>query len=424
MPDEQDIPADAPTEADIAPRVSTGARLEFSPAEREKLQERTQRRTLSLIRLVYLVLLVIFTLLPFVATVTKTAAKVSFGDYWVALLLTFLFGAIVLTLDALTPHRRLASLAAVYLGFVVGLLATLAISPLMDIVLKVWDLTGDPWDAYALVIKLALGITICYVTITTILTTKDDFRLVIPYVEFARQVRGVRPLVIDTSVLIDGRIERLGDSGFFDAPVIVPQFVIDELQTLADSGDRTKRARGRRGLDIVGTIQLLPELDVTIDTTDPPGHAVDHKLVELAHDQNLRLLTTDHNLEKVARIRGVGVLNLNDLSQILRPPVLTGDHIKVEVVKRGEGDGQGVGYLADGTMVVIEEAGHRLGENLPLVVSNALQTTAGRMVFATIDPQSDEQIRVERIADSATGQTRSTTTPDRRSHRRGRNPRR
>ncbi|HMN96672.1 MAG TPA: TRAM domain-containing protein [Phycisphaerales bacterium] len=275
--------------------------------------------------------------------------------------------------------------------------------------------------------KVIIGIVLCYLSVSVVLTTKDDFRLVIPYVEFAKQVRGVRPLLVDTSALIDGRINDLGHTGFFDAPIIIPRFVIDELQMLADSGDRTKRSRGRRGLDLVAKLQANPFLDVTIDDPIVEGLSVDKMLIELAHTQKLRILTTDYNLKKVAQIHGVAVLNVNDLASTLKAAVAPGESVEVVVVKPGENPNQGVGYLPDGTMVVVEEASERIGETVAVTVTNSLQTSSGRMIFGRIEPPDPGS--PASMARSATTQPRATDRPSapvgrRDPHGTGRNPRR
>src|SRR5690606_37467722 len=184
------------------------------------------------IRTLFLVLLVTVSLLPFVGTLTESN-DFTFWDYLVAFFATFTFGTIVLLIDAAVPNKRLASVFGIYLGIIAGLIGALAIGALLDLVASSWDLTLNKTGlAYLGLIKLAIGITMCYLAVSIVLTTKDDFRLVIPYVEFAKQVRGVRPLLLDTSVLIDGRIESICQTGFIDAPLVLPQFVIEELQTL------------------------------------------------------------------------------------------------------------------------------------------------------------------------------------------------
>jgi uncharacterized protein YacL len=371
-------PVPDPLPDDPAPERSSRRR---DPAA---VARQAQKRMLLAVRLIYMVLLVTIALLPFVGTVTDDATF-SFRDYAGAFLVTFLFGAAVLVVDALTPNKKLASVFGIYLGIIAGLVGALAVGALVDLVAQSWDLNQNPWIGERGLLTLALGITLCYLAVSIVLTTKDDFRLVIPYVEFARQVRGVRPLLLDTSALIDGRIDSFGRTGFLDAPLIVPRFVIDELQILADSGDRLKRTRGRRGLDLVAALQANPQVDLSIDSTEGEGLSVDHMLIRMAADQNLRILTTDYNLNKVAQIQGVSVLNLNDLANTLRPQVVAGDHLDVEIVKAGESAGQGVGYLPEGTMVVVEGAESEIGRTIRATVTNALQTSAGRMVFGKID---------------------------------------
>ena len=272
--------------------------------------------------------------------------------------------------------------------------------------------------------KVVIGIVLCYLSVSVVLTTKDDFRLVIPYVEFAKQVRGVRPLLVDTSALIDGRINDLGHTGFFDAPIIVPRFVIDELQTLADSSDKLKRSRGRRGLDMVSKIQANPFLDVTIDDPIVEGLSVDKMLIELARTQKLRILTTDYNLKKVAQIHSVAVLNINDLANTLKTSVVPGESIEVTLVKPGENPTQGVGYLPDGTMVVVEDAAEHIGETISFVVTNSLQTSAGRMIFGKLE--APEPGTAANMARAATSQPRTVERPAARSDStgHGRSPRR
>jgi uncharacterized protein YacL len=297
-------------------------------------------------------------------------------------------GVIVLVVDAKTPNKRLTNVVGVYLGLCVGLIGALAINALIDVVAEAWGIkranpgtSPTPGEIYLGLIKVIIAIVLCYLAVSIVLTTKDDFRVVIPYVEFTRQVRGVRPLLLDTSALIDGRVEGLSETGFLSTPLVVPQFVLDELQTLADSSDKLKRERGRRGLGILGRLQTNPYVDLSLDNVEVQGRSVDHMLLQLASQQNMRIMTTDYNLEKVAEIQGVPVLNINEMAKALKPQVVPGESLRVEVVKKGESANQGVGYLPDGTMVVIEEAGEQIGNEIDVEVTNSLQTTAGRMIF-------------------------------------------
>ena len=235
-----------------------------TPSERLHQEERSQRLLLLVTRLVFMVLLVTVTLLPFVGQITESDNNVmTVGQYLPTLLVMVGWGIVVLIIDASMPKKSLATLFGVYLGVIAGLIGALGIGAIVDLVVESWGLSGAPTiAAYVSLIKGAMAVTVCYLAVTIVLTTKDDFRLVIPYVEFAKQVRGVRPLLLDTSVLVDGRIEQLGQTGFLDAPLVIPQFVIDELQQLADSSDKLKRARGRRGLGVVSKLQENASVDV------------------------------------------------------------------------------------------------------------------------------------------------------------------
>lgn len=369
-------------------------------------QRRSQRLALMVLRLIFIVMLVTVTVLTLATRDDLTPEEFQFTKIVAISLVSGAVGVIVLLLDAKTPNKRLTSMVGVYLGLCAGLVAALAIGALIDVVASAWRLNSANLVAYIGLAKVIVGIVLCYLAVSIVLTTKDDFRLVIPYVEFAKQIRGVRPLLIDTSVLIDGRIDGLGQTGFLDAPLVVPQFVVEELQTLADSSDKLKRARGRRGLGVVSKLQTNPYIDVSIDTTDIPQKSVDHMLIDLAKQQSLRILTTDYNLNKVAEIHGVTALNLNDLGNTLKSQAVPGDTLVVEVIKPGEGANQGVGYMPDGTMVVIEDAGPHVGKTVSLLVTNSLQTTAGRMIFGTLKDVSNGEAfsHVESIAKAATNQ--------------------
>jgi len=204
----------------------------------------------------------------------------------------------------------------------------------------------------------------------------------------------------------------LGQTGFLDAPLIVPQFVLEELQALADSGDKLKRARGRRGLAMVSKLQANAFIDVSIDNADIPRKSVDHMLLQLAQDQNLRILTTDYNLNKVAQIHGVTVLNLNELSNALKSQAIPGETLTVEVVKHGEGATQGVGYLPDGTMVVIEDAGKSIGQLVSCTVTNSLQTAAGRMIFGQMINRGSDGSATSSSSTSTSAPASSGTTQE------------
>jgi uncharacterized protein YacL len=219
--------------------------------------------------------------------------------------------------------------------------------------------------------------------------TKDDVRFVIPYVEFAKQTKGARPLVLDTSAIIDGRIVDLCQSKLFDAPLVVPRFVLNELQLVADSADKLKRNRGRRGLDMLNKMQADSLIDVEIDDTSlaevEEVRGVDQKLLMFSKACNGRLATTDYNLSKVAQVREVDVVNINDLANSLKVVALPGETMEVKIIKPGEEAEQGIGYLDDGTMIVVEGARNKIGRTLLISVTSSLQTSAGKMIFGKFE---------------------------------------
>ena len=188
--------------------------------------------------------------------------------------------------------------------------------------------------------------------------------------------------VLDTSVIIDGRIADVCDTGFIDGTIVIPQFVLKELQLVADSGDSLKRNRGRRGLDILQRIQKMSGVEVMISDVDfPEVREVDLKLIELARTLQGKIVTNDFNLNKVAQLRGVAVLNVNELANSLKPVVLPGEQMKVFILKEGKEYNQGVAYLDDGTMVVVDNARRMISKTIDIVVTSVLQTTAGKMIF-------------------------------------------
>jgi len=309
-------------------------------------------------------------------------------DWHLKLGVGVLLAAVVVAVDVFTPRKKISTLAAVFFGLLVAMLATLAIGRLIDLLATLYSIEGPQANALLSTTKVFIGIALAYLSIVTVLQTQDDFRLVIPYVEFAKQMRGVKPLVLDSSALIDARIVEIGETEAVQAPVIIPQFVVAELQVLADSHDKMKRARGRRGLEVIGRLQRSAALDVSIDETPVPGKAVDQMLVELGKMMPAVIVTTDLGLARVARIQGVHALNLNDLANAMKPSFVPGEELRLKLIKPGEQQGQAVGYLEDGTMVVAENGVDRIGEQADLVVTSSLQTSAGRMIFARIADDS------------------------------------
>lgn len=194
------------------------------------------------------------------------------------------------------------------------------------------------------------------------------------------------PKLLDTSVIIDGRIKELCNTGFIEGPLMVPLFVLNELQIISDSADATKRNRGRRGLDILKDMQDANKVAIEVVEDDYDDLTeVDSKLMRLALDKQWKLMTNDFNLNKVARVQGIEVLNLNELANVLKPALIAGEWIRVQVMKEGKEVHQGVAYLDDGTMIVVEDGKPYVGQNVEVMVTSILQTSAGRMIFARVD---------------------------------------
>jgi uncharacterized protein YacL len=343
----------------------------------------------------------------------KDPAQV-FGTFtYMAVAVAVVAATLLVCADIISPRHKLAVFSAVTAGLIVGLACTYALSFVVQLLtdhymLAAPDLTGTrlaDWqqvrDETIKYIDLLLGFSCCYLSISFILQTRDDFRFVIPYVEFSKQIKGARPILVDTSVLIDGRITDIALTGILESQLIVPQFVLDELHRVADSADRLVRSRGRLGLDALTKLQHIDAVDVALYTTpsDEGEEAagsddVDQRLIGLAKRLNARVLTNDFNLNKVAQFRGVSVVNLNALAAALKPVVRVGERMRVAIQKPGDLPGQGVGYLQDGTMVVVEQARGHLDEDVDVLVTNTRQTAAGRMIFG-------------RLADAGMGPPRS-----------------
>lgn len=311
------------------------------------------------------------------------------NDWHIKLSLAIVIAAAVALVDIYTPRKKISTLAAIFFGFIVALLATLAMGKLIDLLAQLYGLTSETSASLLVVIKVFIGVGLSYLAVVIVLETKDDFRLVVPYIEFAKQIRGVRPLVLDSSAAIDARFQDIAEIGLVQAPVIIPAFVVAELQVLADSHDKLKRAKGRRGLDAIGKLQRSAKLDVTLDETPVPGKAVDQMLVELCRSMPAVLVTTDTGLARVAGIQGVRVLNINELAGALKTAALPGEVITLRLLKAGEQPTQGVGYLEDGTMVVAEDGVERVGQEVDLTVTSSLQTSGGRLIFGRIGADAD-----------------------------------
>lgn len=281
----------------------------------------------------------------------------------------------VTVIDLLVRRKRIEVISAVYFGLLVGALLSYLLLQALAPAIRGSQAQGA--------VELLVTLILPYVSISLLLQTKDDFRFVIPYVEFARELKGGKPLILDSSALIDGRIADVVETRIIDAQIIVPQFILHEVQEIADSGDKSRRSRGRRGLEVLAKLQNSSIADVRVQeaTDDVHGKEVDHRLIELAKEVGGRIVTNDFNLNKVAGVQGVACINLNDVANALKPRYLPGDNVHIKVIKEGESPGQGVGYLDDGTMVICEQAARLKGKEIDVVVTSVLQSSAGRMIF-------------------------------------------
>jgi uncharacterized protein YacL len=294
-----------------------------------------------------------------------------------AVAIGLLLGALVILVDILLKGFSLRGLSAITFGLAIGSLIAYLIgtSPLFS--------QGEPDTVF--LFRLALFIICTYLATVIALRGKDEFNLVIPYVRFVPHDVDVPLVVVDTSVLIDGRIARVCEAGFLTAALVIPRFVLNELQTVADSTDLQKQARGRRGLEVLNELRRIKNLDIRIPESEVTKRTeVDAKLVFLAQSMRAKLLTTDYNLAKMAEFHGVPWLNLNQLAKALRPELMLGETIEVELVKPGKDEGQAVGYLEDGSMVVVAAGRALIGHRVSVEISSVLPTAGGKMVFARL----------------------------------------
>jgi len=235
-------------------------------------------------------------------------------------------------------------------------------------------------------IQIVLTLIFCYLGMVISIRGKDEFNLIIPYVKFTRQDQRDEIILLDTSIIIDGRIVDICSTKFIEGRLVIPRFVLRELQQISDSADSLKRNRGRRGLDVLNRLQKSPNLDVKIEEENFPAIAdVDAKLVKLAKVLGAKILTNDYNLNKVAEIQDVTVLNINNLANALKPVVLPSEVLEVKIIKEGKEFNQGVAYLDDGTMIVVDNSRHLIGQTVKALVTSVLQTSAGRMIFAKLE---------------------------------------
>lgn len=330
----------------------------------------TPQLTVNLLRVLFV---------TFCAVVGAYTSDQTQQNFVPGLLAGIIFGLVLVLIDRLLKGFSLRAFSSATFGLLLGLFFA---NLLMASQVLRYQPEETQWVA-RLVVYCAFG----YLgTMLAMRSNRDEFSLIIPYVRFAREATQHEPLVIDTNIIIDGRIGDLCATGFVSRSLIVPRFILGELQLLADAADPIKRERGRRGLEILNDLQKSPEIELTIHEAgaDERGTTVDARLIRLTKLLRARLLTNDQALCQVARLQQVPVLNLTDLTRVLRPVAAQGDEVELNLVKEGRDPHQAVGYLPDGTMIVVNHARSLIGRSVKVVICGAIPTAAGRLIFAEL----------------------------------------
>ncbi|HXI70897.1 MAG TPA: PIN domain-containing protein [Verrucomicrobiae bacterium] len=309
----------------------------------------------------------------------------------VGMAIGFGFGGLLIAVDEMLKGFSLRAFSATTFGLLLGTVVALLI-----------DRSGlfeNSDDQQRWLIRLGLFLGFGYIGIILAMrSNKEDFSLIIPYVRFSPQNKPDNLLLLDTSVIIDGRIADLIEAHFLEGLIVVPRFVLRELQQVADSGDAIKRARGRRGLEMLNRIQRNTSMEVRIHDGDfPEEKEVDAKLVRLARNLNAKLYTNDYNLAKVAELQKVNCLNLHEVAKCLKVILLPGEILQLKIAREGKDKGQGIGYLPDGTMVVVTNGQAHIGHQIEVQVQSLLQTGAGIIVFAEVRPATTPKIETSFI---------------------------
>jgi uncharacterized protein YacL len=298
------------------------------------------------------------------------------------MMIGFGFGGLLIAVDEMLKGFSLRAFSATSFGLLLGTVVALLIdrSGLFE--------NAHPEQRW--LIRLGLFLGFGYIGIILAMrSNKEDFSLIIPFVRFSPQNKPDNLLLLDTSVIIDGRIADLIETHLIEGLIIVPRFVLHEIQQIADSGDAIKRARGRRGLEMLNHLQRNGKIEVRIHDGDfPEEKGVDSKLVRLARNLNAKLFTNDYNLGKIAALQKITCINLHEVAKCLKVVLLPGEILQLKIVREGKDKGQGIGYLPDGTMVIVHNGQSRIGQHIEAEVQTLLQTGAGVIVFAEARPGS------------------------------------
>jgi len=308
---------------------------------------------------------------------------------WTGAALGFLGGVFVICLDIYFKRFTVRNILSVLLGLALGLF----VHRLYMMVFSYGDFSENLRNQMGILSAIVFS----YLGMVTVLRGQDEFTLVIPFVKLDTKGSGEELILLDTSVIIDGRIADIAETHFMSGKLILPRFVLKELQLISDSSDPLKRNRGRRGLDILNRMKANTAISIKINEMDfEEFNTVDAKLVKMAQVTNAKLFTNDFNLNKVAELQGVKVLNINELANALKPVVMPGELMQVKILKDGKEHDQGIAYLDDGTMVVVDNGRRRLGQTLTVSITSVLQTQAGRMIFARVHQENERSSAPER----------------------------
>ncbi len=290
-------------------------------------------------------------------------------------------GIIIVLFEVFSRRLSIKGLSSAAFGIMLGLFMAVIFSEALDR----FPLPGKFRYIALDGIKLFSTLIFIYLGLTLGIKGKDNFSLIIPYVKFKRQELKGEAVVVDTSSIIDGRILDIVKTKFIEAKFIIPRFVLNELHALADSTDHMKRQKGKRGIEILHSLKKESNIEIEIYDQSPEGlKSVDEKIVKLGQDLDAKVLTTDYNLNRIAQLQGVSVLNINDLANALKPTFIAGQRFSLKLIKEGKEHNQAVGYLEDGTMVVVEGGKRLIGKTAHVEVTSVLQSSSGRIVFTKL----------------------------------------
>lgn len=315
----------------------------------------------------------------FILVCTAAAYTLGAGSGWsfVLALIGFFVSIFVVIFEAFGRNVSLKGLTSAIFGIILGL----GLAWIFSASLRFFNVP----EVFASKVKLFVTLIFVYLGLTLGIKGRSEFNLIIPYVTFKRQELKEELVIVDTSSIIDGRILDIVKTGFLEVKLLVPIFIINELRALADSTEHMKRQKGKRGIEILHSLKKELSIEVEIYEADIPGlGSVDEKLLKLAQSLHAKILTTDYNLNRIAQLHGVKVLNINDLANALKPTFIAGERMSIKLIKEGKEHNQAIGYLEDGTMVVVENAKWLIGRTVEVEVTSILQSPSGRIVFTKL----------------------------------------